>query len=104
MVISYVVAGHSVYHYGPTGQSLLRPAASPGVTIRPKPALRRFQEGNEAALRELANFRAKPLTGDLAGWTELDLLPGNPGPLNQMRMLIRIDAGGNIEPRLLQMH
>jgi hypothetical protein len=66
--------------------------------------LRRFQEGDEAALRQLANFRAKPLTGDLAGWTELDLLPGNPGALNQMRVLIRIDASGKIEARLLQMH
>jgi len=66
--------------------------------------LRRFQEGDEAALRELSNFRAKPLKGDLAGWTELDLLPGNPGGLNQMRILVRIDAGGKIEARLLQMH
>jgi len=66
--------------------------------------LRRFQEGNEAALGQLANFRAKPLKGDLAGWTELDLLPGNPGGLNQMRMLIRVDADGTIEARLLQMH
>jgi hypothetical protein len=66
--------------------------------------LRRFQEGDEAALGQLANFRAKPLTGDLAGWTELDLLPNNPGALNQMRVLMRIDASGKIEARLLQMH
>jgi hypothetical protein len=89
-----------------------------GLTGKPRPltpderngvnkiqdVLRRFQEGDEAALRELANFRAKPLKGDLAGWTELDMLPNNPGGLNKMRVLVRIGAGGKIEPRLLQMH
>ena len=89
-----------------------------GLTGKPRPlnpserananriqdVLRRCQEGDEAALGELANFRAKPLKGDLAGWTEVDLLPGNPGGFNQMRMLVRVGPGGKIETRLLQMH
>jgi hypothetical protein len=66
--------------------------------------LQRFQKGDQAALNELAEFRAKPLTGELAGWTELDLLPGNPGALNQMRMIVRVGPGGFIEARLIQMH
>jgi hypothetical protein len=66
--------------------------------------LMRMQKGDQAALNELAAFRAKPLTGDLSGWTELDLLPGNPGGLNQMRMIVRVRPDGFIEARLLQMH
>jgi hypothetical protein len=34
----------------------------------------------------------------------VDLLPGNPGGFNQMRMLVRVGPGGKIETRLLQMH
>ena len=66
--------------------------------------LARLQKGDQAALNELAAFRAKPLTGELAGWTELDLLPGNPGGLNQMRMIVRVRPDGFIEARVIQMH
>jgi hypothetical protein len=89
-----------------------------GLTGKPRPltpderagatkiqdVLRRVQEGDEAALGELAKFRDKPLKGDLAGWRELDMLPNNPAWQNQMRVLVRVGAGGKIEARLLQMH
>jgi hypothetical protein len=66
--------------------------------------LRRFQEGDEAALSELARFRSSPLRGDLAGWTEVDLLPDNPAYANRMRMIVRVSKDGTVEARLLQMH
>lgn len=65
--------------------------------------LERIRKGEQGALRELEPFRVKQLTGDRAGWWEIDLLPDNPGALNQMRIIFRIHKGG-IEARLLQMH
>jgi hypothetical protein len=65
--------------------------------------LDRVQKGDHAALNELAKYRVKQLSGDLQGWSEIDLLPGNPGALNQMRIIIRISPG-KIEVKLLQMH
>jgi len=66
--------------------------------------LTRFQLGDEAALNELAGFRIQELKGDLAGWREVDLKPGNPGAVNQMRIIFRVRGNGSIEARLLQMH
>jgi hypothetical protein len=66
--------------------------------------LERVRNGEQAALAELANFRVKPLTGNLTGWYEIDLLEGNPGALNQMRLLVKLGKGGAMEARLLQMH
>jgi hypothetical protein len=37
------------------------------------------------------------------GWGECDLLVGNPGGLNKMRMLVRVSKG-DIEYKLMQMH
>lgn len=89
---------------GLTGKPRLLTTEERDGAIKIQDVLRRVQVGDEAAAGELANFRAKPLKGDLAGWTELDLLPNNPGPSNQMRMLVRVGAGGKIEARFLQMH
>jgi hypothetical protein len=67
-------------------------------------ALDRVRNGDQAALNELANFRVKPLTGNLAGWYEIDLLEGNPGALNQMRLIVKIGKGAAMEVKLIQMH
>lgn len=37
------------------------------------------------------------------GWTEIDLLAGNPGGLNRIRLIVRV-ANGDIEANLLQVH
>ncbi|WP_205012780.1 DUF4157 domain-containing protein [Nitrosomonas sp. HPC101] len=60
--------------------------------------------GDPNAMNVLAKYRPKQLTGDLAGWWEVDLLPGNPGALNQMRILFRIGKDGQLEVLIRQMH
>lgn len=50
--------------------------------------------------------RAKPMQfGKYAreGWTEIDLLAGNPGAVNRIRLIVRV-ANGDLEARLLQVH
>jgi hypothetical protein len=54
--------------------------------------------------RLLPGHRVKPLGKDLAGWIEIDLLEGNPGAGNQMRILYRVKADGEWEVKLRQMH
>jgi hypothetical protein len=54
---------------------------------------------------QIAN-RAKPMKfGKWAreGWTEIDVLPGNPGGLNKIRLVVRV-ANGDLEAKLLQVH
>jgi hypothetical protein len=38
-----------------------------------------------------------------AEWTEIDVLPGNPGGLNKIRLVVRV-VNGDFEAKLLQMH
>ena len=69
--------------------------------------LERVRKGDADAMNELVTKLGlrppKELTGDLSGWYEVDLLPGNPGGLNEMRLILR-SKGGDFEVRLLQMH
>jgi hypothetical protein len=62
----------------------------------------------ESLLAQIANRSKKMQFGRYAqeGWTEIDLLAGNPGGLNQMRLLVRVAKGEslNFEVKLLQMH
>jgi hypothetical protein len=54
--------------------------------------------------RQLPNHRVQPLTRDLQGWTEIDLLEGNPGAYNDMRIIYKVKPNGEWEVRLRQMH
>ena len=66
--------------------------------------LERLHNGDETALAEANRFRAQPLRGEYAGWTEIDLRPDNPGPFNVMRLIVKVDKDGTMILRLLQMH
>ena len=60
---------------------------------------------DQSLWRQIAN-RAKPMQfGKYAqeGWTEIDLLAGNPGGLNRIRLIVRV-ANGELEAKLLQVH
>ncbi|GHO90352.1 hypothetical protein KSF_004000 [Reticulibacter mediterranei] len=72
--------------------------------IKIRTILDRVRHGEPGAMQELAGLRPHELTGDLKGWYEVDLLPENPGALNQMRLLLRQGKDGDFEVRLLQMH
>jgi len=37
------------------------------------------------------------------GWNEIDVLAGNPGAYNRIRVLVRV-VKGDIEAKLMQMH
>ena len=66
----------------------------------------RVDPKNESAWRDLLNRRARPMRyGRYAaeGWKEIDVLPGNPGYANTMRVIFR-PVPGDLEVRLLQMH
>jgi hypothetical protein len=43
-------------------------------------------------------------TGEFAGWWSIDLLPGNPGALNKMRIYFRQGKDGSLEAILRQGH
>ena len=61
-------------------------------------------KGDQKAISRLANHRTKPLERPpYVGWTEIDVLPGNRGIGNEMRILVNIGEG-QIEVKLLRMH
>jgi uncharacterized protein DUF4157 len=75
-----------------------------------------YARGDRKAIDRLTSHRRKKLTEEpYIGWEEIDLLPGNPGYANQMRLVFRIvrqpsatpsaiGGGGIIEVQVLQMH
>jgi hypothetical protein len=69
--------------------------------------LERVRNGDSWAWAELIpGRRIQQLKfGKLAqqGWTEIDLLVGNPGAYNRMRMLVRV-SNGDIDYKLMQVH
>jgi|GEM_PF-3802561 hypothetical protein len=68
--------------------------------------LERVRNGDSWAWAELIPHRPKQLEfGTLAkqGWSEIDLLAGNTGWNNRIRVLVRV-VKGDIEAKLMQMH
>jgi hypothetical protein len=68
--------------------------------------LERVRNGESWAWVELIGLRIKRMEyGKWAeqGWFEIDVLPGNPGALNRVRLLIRW-VPGDIEVKLRQVH
>lgn len=69
--------------------------------------LERVRNGDSWAWAELIpNRRIQQLKFDKwakQGWTEIDLLTGNPGWANRIRMLVRVGKG-DIEYKLMQVH
>ena len=56
-----------------------------------------------AVQREVGDRRVKDLLGKLKGWTEVDVLKGNPGGSNTMRVLYKV-KNDEWSVRLLDMH
>jgi hypothetical protein len=72
---------------------------------RVQDVLKRYEFGDEAAGRELtARYRRHSLTGDLAGWESVDVLPNASGYYNEMRIVFRPRPTGGFDVRLIQMH
>lgn len=68
--------------------------------------LERVRNGDSWAWAELIPRRPRQLQfGTLAkqGWNEIDVLLGNPGALNRIRVLVRV-VKGDIEAKLMQVH
>jgi hypothetical protein len=65
----------------------------------------RANPNDKSLWSQIAN-RSKPMQfGRYAreGWTEIDLLAGNPGGVNRIRLIVRV-AKGDLEAKLLQVH
>lgn len=68
-------------------------------------ALMDANRGNTDAMNRLNPYRPhEHTTGQFRGWTSVDLLPGNPGASNVMRMFYRQDKDGMYEVMVRQIH
>jgi hypothetical protein len=68
-------------------------------------ALQDVNRGNAAAMDRVSRLRPHEHTsGEFAGWWSVDLLPGNPGALNVMRIFFRKGKDGLIEAIIRHYH
>jgi hypothetical protein len=68
--------------------------------------LERVRNGDSWAWAELIPLRPRQMqfgTWAKLGWNEIDVLAGNPGAFNRIRVLVRV-VKGDIEAKLMQVH
>lgn len=67
--------------------------------------LQEVNEGKQEAMKRLEAYRPhQHTTGDLAGWWSVDLVQGNPGALNVMRLYFRMGKDNKLVAMVRQGH